>query len=97
MIDCGFSNVDLLPRRKTPRSAGGMTWKVKAALARKKLRIQDVADRLGRAKSTVSEVLHGNHKGYALRPQIAALLGLSEESLAREIDKAKLSRQGMRK
>jgi len=66
-----------------------MTWKVKSALARKKLRIEDISELLGYSKSCISQVLSGQHKGYTIRPKIAALLGVSEKFLAREIDQAK--------
>ena len=70
-----------------------MTWKVKASLARKNLRLRDVAVRLERSEALVSKILSGQHKGVSLRPRIAALLGVSEPALAREIDKAKSTRR----
>lgn len=69
-----------------------MTKKVKIALVRKDLGIVELARQLGTSNGYVSLVLGGKKPGHNIRPRLAAILGLSEQSLAREIDKAKKER-----
>lgn len=73
-----------------------MTKKVKIALVRKDLGIVELSRHLGVSNGYVSLVLGGKKPGHNLRPRLAAILGISEQSLAKEIDKAKSTRRAAR-
>jgi len=60
-----------------------MNKKVKLALVKKDLTLQDIADEIGRSKVLVSLILSGKHKGYEHRPKIAQMLGLKEKDLCK--------------
>lgn len=70
-----------------------MTWKVKTFLAKRSLRLRDIAEQLGTSEALISKILSGEHKGYIRRPRLAALLGITEATLAREIEHARRARR----
>ena len=58
-----------------------MNLKVKLALVKNGLTLQDVADHIGRSKTLVSLILSNKHVGHDHRPKIARMLGLREKDL----------------
>lgn len=95
MLDCGFSNFEIAPPHP-PAPYEQMSWLLRLALAARDLRTEEVAQRLGVSNGYLSRVLNGKKPGHNIRHRLAAILGISEQSLAKEIDKAKSTRRAAR-